>query len=144
MNDTPFALDQDANLLCPNSFVKTTSLSIEGPPLLKSSLPGINKMSKIIRDNYILARDLRIRQITNNIEGYKEKRHLRGNRMKIVIKPTLGAPCFLHNPEKFDSIKYGKIEELNDFSATVKLRDGKSVTVPLSIIKVLELPVMKD
>ena len=34
LTDIPFALDQEANLLCPNSFLKTTLLSIEGPPLL--------------------------------------------------------------------------------------------------------------
>ena len=82
LNDTPFALDQESNLLCPNSFVKTTSLSVEGPPRLRSPLSGINKMASVIRDNYLMARDIRICQITTDIESYKGKKHSGGNRMK--------------------------------------------------------------
>ena len=62
LNETPFALNQEADILCPNSFMKINCQSLQGPPLIKSSLPGINKMLKIIYDNYVYATDLRARK----------------------------------------------------------------------------------
>ena len=64
--------------------------------------------------------------------------------MKRKIEATVEAPCSLHNPEKYYSICYGIIEELSDSSEKVELRTGKIVPVPISILKALELPLMKD
>ena len=101
INETPYALDADAHLLCPNSFVKTNTQSLSGPPLIKSKLPGINNMSEIIYNNFCYAREMRSRQIASDIEKYKGKHHVKGNKLKLKVAPEPRDPIFLNNPDKF-------------------------------------------
>ena len=101
-------------------------------------------MSEIIYNNFCYAREMRSRQIASDIEKYKGKHHVKGNKLKLRVAPKPGDPIFLNNPDKFENIWFGVVQKVMGSTALVKFRNGKTQEVPISLLRIFEIPTLSD
>ena len=141
MNEIPYSIDLENNLLSPNSFIKISNLDPGGPPLINSKFKSINKMAEILSKNYEIAKRVRDRQIVNNLNQYKNISHYADSSVSANLTPHLGQAVFVDYPGKYDYLKLGIIiKVINAGSIRVKFQDKSIKDIPAKLVHPLVIP----